>query len=261
MLCLTMVAASLAAEPSVLNIPPVRLTQEDEPGDTPATTAPAAGSADPERSRDYLMEVNTRGRYLFVPNSIIDIWYFNGTDDGGNHLDRPFAHGYAVGLEYVIRNRSNDNGIFYFEYWGNLMDEGYWDDRESDGNPVYTNGEYMVPNRFGVIAFGANYAYELHATKWLSFMFGAGLGLGLTIGELQSWEMADDGTPAYEVYETGVPPDGTVVPLNDGSGTLPVPLVDINAGVKFNINDRASIRLEGGLHTLFYGGAAVGVVF
>ena len=40
-----------------------------------------------------------------------------------------------------------------------------------------------------------------------------------------------------------------------------LPVVDINAGVKFNINNRASIRLEGGFHNLLYGGGAVGVTF
>ena len=46
-------------------------------------------------------------------------------------------------------------------------------------------------------------------------------------------------------------------------GDLPpvLPWVDINVGVRFNISNRASIRLEGGLHNMFYGGGAVSVVF
>jgi hypothetical protein len=40
-----------------------------------------------------------------------------------------------------------------------------------------------------------------------------------------------------------------------------VPIIDINIGFRFNISDRAAIRLEGGLHDMFYGGGAVSVVF
>lgn len=40
-----------------------------------------------------------------------------------------------------------------------------------------------------------------------------------------------------------------------------IPFIDINVGFRFNISDKASIRLEGGLHDMFYGGGAVSVVF
>jgi len=40
-----------------------------------------------------------------------------------------------------------------------------------------------------------------------------------------------------------------------------VPILDINAAIKFHFNDRANLRIEGGLHNLLYVGGALGVVF
>ncbi|MCB9743022.1 MAG: hypothetical protein H6741_02775 [Alphaproteobacteria bacterium] len=253
MIVTCLLAAAWAQEPNVgTNVLPLL----QDPAATTPTEAPSGLSSptEPEKARDYLMEVNLRGRYLALPDSILDIWYYNGDDDGGNHLPRPKARGYSAGIEYVVRN-DTQAGVFYFDYMGNLMEGGYWDDAEPNGEePNYLDGEYIVPNRFALLAGGANYYYTLNATPWLGFVFGAGLGVTYIMGDLDSWT-ADDGEPAYVRFERGDPPD-TIVRV---PGVLPI--LDINAGVKFNINNRASIRLEGGFHDLFYGGAAMGVTF
>ena len=62
-----LLSLSLAA---AAELPSVTFSQEDP-------TAPTAGEAGPERTRPYLMEVNFRGRWLQVPDSILDIWYYN----------------------------------------------------------------------------------------------------------------------------------------------------------------------------------------
>ena len=40
-----------------------------------------------------------------------------------------------------------------------------------------------------------------------------------------------------------------------------LPLVDINAGLRFNFGDRVVLRAEGGLHTFVYYGATLGIMF
>ncbi|MCK6520458.1 hypothetical protein L6R49_03355 [Myxococcota bacterium] len=219
---------------------------------TETAPTPAPSSTQPVRARPYLMEVNVRGRYLGVPASLFDIWYYNDTDDGGTHLPRPQARAWSVGLEYVVKN-DTQNGVFYFDYVGNLMEGGYWDDREDP--PDYFDGDYVVPDRLSLLTLGADYYYELHATQWLSFMFGAGLGVAVVTGNLQKWD-GDDGVPSYEIYaqRPDDPDDVIAIPKV-------LPVVDINAAIKFDINHRANIRLEGGFHNLLYTGAAVGIIF
>ncbi len=220
--------------------------------EAPPAGDPSAGQ--PERARDFLMEVNLRGRYMVVPDSILDIWYFNGSDDNGAHLERPSIRAYATGLEFCVRN-DTQMGAFYFDYWGNLIEGGYWDDVEDPED--YLDGDWMEPSEnFGVVNFGINYYYDMRLAKWFSIVVGAGLGGAYVIGDLEQWD-SKGGEAAYKVHQDDpdAPPDDVY--------RIPsvVPVVDINAGVKFHINDRASIRLEGGLHNLLYGGGALGIVF
>jgi hypothetical protein len=241
------------------------------PIDTPSASATEPTVLAHGRTRNFLMEVNFRGRYLSLPSGLLNPWYFNA-DDVPGHPERPSVKAWSAGLEWVIKNEQA-NGIFYAEYAGFVIDEGYWDDREDP--PITTDGDYIVPDGLGLVDLGANYAYELHTGQpWLSFLFGGGLGVGFVTGQLVDWKPGQlatndpdcqlgDGSLAspitatsYERNEAGCGDDG---PLD-----LPMsvwPMVDVNVGVRFTFSDRANLRLEGGLHDLFYVGMAAGVVF
>lgn len=229
--------------------PPVSL-------ETPEPTDPA------ERQTDTTMEINFRGRRVGVPDSLLDIWYVNEDDPSwADSRDRPDIEGYALGLEYVIKS-DNANGIFYVEYIKSQMKEGYWDDVDEPPSPL--DGDFIAPtNNLGLAIIGANYAYEAHFVRTsqtngafgLSFLVGGGLGVGYMFGDLDRWGPGDDGTPGFVRYDSGDDPDGT-------KGIPSVfPMVDINAGLRFNFGDRFVLRFEGGLHTLLYYGATAGIMF
>lgn len=240
---------------------PARAEEPDEPTmATEATTEVA-----PQKTRQYLMEVNFRGRYLFVPDSILDIWY---ETHEGESIERPKISAYSLGLDFVVRNKQA-NGIFYAEYLSSLIKPGYWDDR--DNPPDYLDGSYLEPEFFGLVMIGADYAYELHATNWLSFMFGAGIGVAIKTGNLIEWEPGEpEGTPNADNADQACGPDSPAYEralelgcADDGPVRVPtvLPILDVNLGVRFNINDHAGIRLEGGVHDLPYAGGSVGITF
>lgn len=210
-----------------------------------------------QHERGFDMEVGFRGRMVSVPKSILDIWYFDEDDNG---LKRPDIRGYALGLEFVVKG-DTANGIFYFEYMDATLQEGYWDDREEPGD--HLDGDYLVPTpNLGMAALGADYAYEVHFIRTadtngnfgLSFLVGGGLGVGFLIGDLDRWG-PEGGVPGYTRHTEGEPPDG--------KKDIPkvFPMVDVNAGLRFNFGDRAVLRVEGGLHTLLYYGASLGIMF
>ncbi len=238
----------------------------DTPPADPTLATESTTEVAPQKTRNYLMEVNFRGRYLFLPDSLLDIWY--ETHAGEANLERPHVAAYSLGLEFVVRNKQA-NGIFYAEYLSSLIKPGYWDDR--DNPPDYLDGSYIQPEFFGLVMIGADYAYELHATNWLSFMFGAGIGVAIKTGNLIEWEPGEpEGTPNADNADQSCGPDSpayeralTLDCANDGPVRVPpvLPVLDVNLGIRFNINDHASIRLDGGLHDLPYGGAAVGITF
>lgn len=228
---------------------------------TTATEEEGGGGSGPDR--DFMMEVNFRGRYVFVPRAIFNIWYYDESDDGWpNGQNAPTIHGYLLGLEFVVKG-DNANGIFYVEWIESLVTEGYWDDREEP--PDHLDGDYLVPtSNLGLVTFGADYAYEaffVHSEDTngafaMSFLVGGGLGLGIMLGHFERWGPGSDGTAGYVRHEQGDDSDGA----KEGIPKV-VPMVDINAGLRFTFGDRVVLRLEGGLHSLIYGGATLGVMF
>ncbi len=267
--------AGLAAAPAWASAQGPLNAESSDDGDLPEIAAEELDALmhDPDdMKRDMLMEVNIRSRYmsLFFADSILDNWYYD--DDTEGHPDRPAIYGYAFGLEYVIK-KDQANGIFYLEYARSLTRGGYWDDVEDD-TPNYADGEYILPENLGIFTIGADYGMELHAEPWLSFIFGGGLGLGILTGDIIQWNSAieAEGDPQCEQGDPsllGDPETATALERfdagcgDDGPKGMPsvIPMVDINVGVRFNFSDRATLRLETGLHSLLYVGMATGVVF
>lgn len=220
----------------------------------------AGGSGE---GRNYDMEFGFRGRMVSVPATIMDIWYFNEKEAGWADGDRPRPRlkGAAIGVEFVVKNDKGQNGFFYFEYVDSMMGEGYWDDREDPAD--HGDGDYLVPSKnLGLVVLGADYAYEIHFVKTedtngvfgMSLLVGGGLGVEYMIGYLERWAPGD--VPANVQYDRGDPP------LEHKAGIPKVlPMIDINAGLRFNFGDRLMLRVEGGLHTMVYYGAAVGIMF
>jgi hypothetical protein len=247
---------------------------EPAPAETPAGTVAAAdGSATVAKKRPYLMEVNFRGRYMSIPEGVLDLGAW--AHDNDEYPARPDVSAYTLGLEFVIKEKSA-NGIFYVEFLKPLIEDGYWDDIDH-GSETNLDGSWIEFEDFAFVTIGADYAYELHATNWLSFLFGAGLGVGIKLGEIHEWQAGEDPADPEGDNDNADPTCGPsptpsydrADPDNYGCeydaslyGDVPVlPFLDVNVGVRFSINNRASIRLEGGVHNMLYGGAALGVVF
>jgi hypothetical protein len=213
------------------------------------------------KTRPYTQEVNIRGGWANVPASILDIWYFDGEDNGGTHQERPKAHAYSIGLEYVIRT-DEANGIFYFEYMPALMDAGYWDDREDP--PDYQDGDYVSPDHLAVFNLGGNYGFEVKIQDWFSLIFGGGLGISIRRGEINKWD-SKIVTDENGQRQTLLPWDNYEQNKDTPDSTYDIPkvlpLIDIQAGMRFTISEQANIRIYGGLHNLIFIGASTGVVF
>ncbi|MEC7949463.1 MAG: hypothetical protein VX265_17985 [Myxococcota bacterium] len=234
-------------------------------GPEPLPAAPTASAATVQRDRPMPMEVNFRGRYMAAPDPIIDIWFFDSDDEGANPFDRPNVRMYALGVEYVLKPRPS-NWIFYYEYIGSAIEEGYWDDVEEPAE--HDDGDWVKPDGLGMHAVGFNYAHEVDATDagrdvWLSFLFGAGLGAGLVTGEMTTWHPGGNSSvtsgcgledPSY-LRKDNCPAD------DDKRIPRVLPIVDLTASARVNFAERANLRLDMGIHDMLYIGGAVGGVF
>ena len=257
--------------PMLLALPILAASSAFATEEPAAPVAPVAEAA-PPKSRKFLMEVGFRGRYMDLPDGLLDLAYFRNTDDA-TLPDRPHVSAYSLGLEFVIKD-AQANGIFYVEYLNPMIDAGYWDDKEEPAD--HLDGSWIAPDKFGIVLIGASYAYELKANNWFSFLFGAGIGGGIVVGQLEEWQPGEDptdpeGNNNNAEIDCGVAgSDGSAAYFrqencaSDGAIELiPVlPYLDVTIGPRFSISDRASIRLEGGIHAFLpFGGATVGIVF
>src|SRR5512140_389484 len=103
--------------------PVAAFADEPVPGG-PAPAAPAEAAPAPEE-RPFDHEISVRGRMMSIPDSLLDIWYFNEKDEGwASDAGRPNPSGYVIGLEYVYKSKKGPNGIFYFDYGQSTMKEG-----------------------------------------------------------------------------------------------------------------------------------------
>ncbi len=263
----TLVLGAFVPDAAAQALPRENEPEEDpeaEPSNTP-TAPPEVAPIAPAKTRKFLMEVGFRGRYMDLPDSLLDLAYFRN-DEGSEVPQRPHVSAYSLGIEFVIKDEKA-NGIFYVEYLNPMIKPGYWDDKEEPED--HLDGSYLELEKFGLVLIGANYAYEIRATPWLSFLFGAGVGAGIKIGELKEWQPGEpDDSGNNTEWDCGVAPSPAYVRhescADDGYIETPpaVPYLDVNLGPRFNIGDRATLRLEGGVHAFLpYGGGTVGIVF
>lgn len=242
-----------------------------EPTTAPASAPPAAkpGGYGTRGKRDYLMQINARARYLSVPNSILDPWFFDSDDPGANPYDRPKVNGWAFGGEYVF-DVEPGNYVLYFEYLKSNLKEGYWDDVEEPAD--HDDGDWLRPDGFGAFVLGASYLHEIDAIPTgpdasnvgLSFLFGAGLGLTVVTGGLEVWH---PGSNPDNLDPTCLPTapayDRQASCGSDGYKRIPkvLPMVDLTASARLNFSDHFHIRVDGGIHDLLTLGTSMGVVF
>lgn len=225
-----------------------------------------------ERKRSFMMETNTRFRTLFLPDRLLDTWFYDSDAVGAYPEDRPDIRAYTVGFEYVF-DRQPGAWVLWAEYMGSGLEEGYWDDVETGETVDHDDGDWVRPDNFSAWWGGFNYAYDFALTPrdksvWLGLGLGGGLGAGYVTGDLTYWHpgsvsaalqadpanSCEPGSPAYVRHSICEP---------DGTKEFPrfLPVVDITMSAKLNFANRAHIRVDGGFHNLLYYGAAVGGIF
>lgn len=223
-----------------------------------------AEEAEAPPKEPLVFELGLRARSMSVPNGIMNIFFYNDQAEGWPlpDEDRPSIQGIAYGLEFVVIEKRS-NHFVWVEWIDSTMEAGYWDDVEVPAD--HDDGRYIVPsNNFGLIAFGYDFGHEVtllpttmtNGIFGMSFLVGGGIGLGAILGQLEVWEQGGFTDPAYLRYIEGEPSDG---PLDLPSPVWP--LIDFNIGLRFNFGDVATLRFEGGLHTMLYFGGSLGIRF
>lgn len=217
--------------------------------------------------REYLMQTNVRVRKLFLPDSILDTWFYNADTEGAQ--PRPKIEASVVGLEYAFIN-DRTHWTIWGEYMGSKMQAGYWDDVEKGETVDHDDGDWVRPDNFSGWWGGFQYAYAIPISPrekgiLVDWEIGGGLGAGYITGDLTYWRPgsavatgnANDCEPVSPAYVRQKICDP------DGVKEFPrfLPMLDITTSININFSDRAHVRFDTGLHDMLYYGMALGGTF
>jgi hypothetical protein len=233
-----------------------------KPGDPrcPAATGVIAGG-------EVEYGVGVRLRSVWVPKSVLQLFVTRAA--GG-------AHNYGVGVE-LSRRRGSTELQLGFEFEHINVGQGVWikkgadlskDDADYLLGPDSTTGS---GNQFGWFTLEFSFFNHADLTPWLAVRYGAGLGLGILIGEIDHYSII-----CAPGATTASPEPGCVPPRFNGTGTFdgppdtvfkydlgtPVfPVVNAILGLQFKPTDHTTINLEGGIRTVPFVGVSSSLFF
>ena len=168
-----------------------------------------------------------RYRYAWLPDGIMDLFYFDRNDEGALPYDRPSIRSHIFGLDYTLAPEPGGGAsyVLWMERQPFVIDAGYWDDRESP--PDHTDGDWLDPEKgFGLFSVGANYMHELPLSSntqpvWVSMVVGGGLGLGFKTKNITVWHPGPNAAAEPECRPFDLAPDRVDACAPDGNLGLP----------------------------------------
>lgn len=235
-----------------------------KPGD-PRCAAVGTGAAS---GGEVEYGVGVRLRSVWVPKSVLQLFVTRAA--GG-------AHNYGVGVDLTRRRGSTELQLgFEFEHVN--VGQGVWINK-SDNVAMGDEADYVLGpdqstgsgNQFGWFTLEFSFFNHADITPWLAVRYGAGLGLGVLIGELDHYNIIcapgatnaspEPGCVPPRFQGTGTYSEGQETLVKYDLGTPVFPVVNAVVGLQFKPTEHTTINLEGGIRTLPFIGVSSSMFF
>jgi len=212
--------------------------------------------------------VGVRLRSVWVPKSVLQLFVTRAA--GG-------AHDYGIGVDLTRRRGATELQLgFEFEHIN--VGQGVWINK---GDNVATGDEadYVLGpdsstgsgNQFGWFTLEFSFFNHTELTPWLSLRYGAGLGLGILIGEIDHYNIIcamgatnaspEPGCVPPRFNGTGTYSEGQETLVKYDLGTPVFPVVNAVLVLQFKPTDHTTINLEGGIRTMPFVGVSSSMFF
>ena len=237
------------------------------PATDPVGSQPSAEPL-PAASSEDLVEygIDLRLRSVHVPKALLELFVEHAADGASN---------LGFGFD-LIRRRGNLELQLGFEHEQLTVGQGVWINK---GDNVATGSEadYVLDpshsDKGGLGWYTVEFTFINHApiTKWMSFRYGGGAGLGIITGALTHFNVICVGAT------NSTPEPGCVPTTFNGNGQdsdshgfgqpvkydLPpvFPVINGIIGLQFKPLEKMTINIEGGIRTLPFFGASLGYFF
>jgi hypothetical protein len=218
--------------------------QEESEMEDPAAGEPEAPPPAPKEKIIYGAAVKVRG--IFIPKGEIEL-FLQRAESG---VVQP-----GFGVDFVRRHGDFEitAGIGYDKL---APDDGiYWErGAELPANPP----DDVVFDGFSWVTFEVNFLWHYPLSgDMLALRYGAGLGLGVLLGDILQTDTICQGTDVDTCVRN---PNGLQV--DDPAGKPPVfPVVNLIGGLQVRPTPKLSLNVEVGLRTAFFAGLSAGYFF
>lgn len=212
--------------------------------------------------------VGVRLRSVWVPKSILQLFVTRAA--GG-------AHNYGLGVDLTRRRGSTELQLgFEFEHVN--VGQGVWINK-GDNVAMGDEADYVLGpdastgsgNQFGWFTMEFSFFNHSELTPWLSIRYGAGLGLGVLIGEIDHFNIIcaagatnaapEPGCVPMRFNGTGMYTEGRETLVKYDLGTPVFPVVNAVVGLQLKPTDHTTINLEGGIRTMPFVGVSSSMFF
>lgn len=232
-------------------------TTEEQVLAPPATEADTGLAEDPKTP---YFSVGPRLRWIMVPS-----WFVGMFGVNIKQADHLLASNMGIGAEFTYRKDSFD--ITTAIWWAGLGWDGRISFKEKGED---ANSWEVVQNTMSTVLISGDFIWSSPITDWFAITYGAGIGIGIPIGEIRRDEARIDQDPIGTVpcegpLEDQDPPNGCNPGENyDEVYKLPtriVPWINFLAGMRFKPHRHVAIYVDTGFGIGFQLGLRGGYIF
>ena len=204
--------------------------------------------------------VGLRARWIMIPEWFIKIFGVDTTRPSGTESALPLISNIGVGPEFTYRKDGFD--ITVAVWYAGLG----WDDPISfKGSDNDGNSWEVVENSLNAILITADFIWSTSFTNWFAITYGAGLGAGITWGDVIRTEATQLSSGARPCVDGENDPDPWCQP-DEEYGIMydklkVVPWIELLLGVRFKPHRNVAIYIDGGFGLGFQMGGRVGYIF
>lgn len=217
-----------------------------------------------EESGDNEFMITPRMRAVAVPGFILDIWF----EEHANHWED--RTNFSYGLDFVWRKVGDFEISTAIDYADLGMNDAMWQEK---GDSAQSAELTEVDLQFLSLTAAGYWYWDVE--PWFSPYVGGGLGAGLVLGDIVTYEPQEGGDCYGGLGGSGnsgsfAPPscfegdggdfdrDEFEPPEIEDSVPGVLPVVNLSGGARFNIGENVVAKLELGFQNYFFGGLALG---
>ncbi len=210
----------------------------------------ARADDDPKQAK---IGLGVRVRDVFMPQAVLNLFLDHSTS----------MNQYGIGAE-VVRRKGDFDIVFGLEYDSVQPANGLYlksGDNPSGCVPGDTCPDYITFKNFSLLGLDASFIWHYKITDMVQLRYGAGIGVGFVLGELdKTHTQCGGGTTVGQLDD---PNACTKVGGMIKSGDVPpvVPIVNVQLGARIKVNKQLGVNLEAGFRDVFFFGLGTDYIF